>query len=51
MTIEEVYQDYVVLRLAGQTKEEALEDLSTYVHSITLSRLQDYITAMESQAV
>lgn len=47
MTIEQAYQDYVVLRIAGHTKEEALADLSTYVHAITLARLKKYIRTKE----
>jgi hypothetical protein len=47
MTVEEAYQDYVVLRLQGFNEQEALADLSKYVHAITLARLKAHLSTLQ----
>lgn len=50
MTVAEAFQDYTVLILAGHTKAQALAEMATYLHPITLTRLKSHVEAREKKA-
>ena len=50
VTVEELYQDYVVLRLQGFNEEEALADLLTYARPVLVSQLRDHLEELQASA-
>lgn len=47
MTVEELYQDYVVLRLQGHTEHEAFSDLASYARPVLLAQLREYLEELQ----
>lgn len=49
MDTEEAYIHYKALRVAGFSKEQAFEELATYLHPIALAQVKKLARADETQ--
>lgn len=41
--MESIYQDYLALLSKGLTRDQALQELKTYLHPITMARFEKYL--------